>query len=73
MINLINLSSLHTKEQERQRDDWKTELDRIEDEILTLKNVLASKESHAQELKSRLGITAWREFSEDMTQGKDTV
>ena len=31
--------------------------------------VLASKEAHAQGLKHRLGITAWREFSEDMTQG----
>ena len=31
--------------------------------------VLASKEAHAQGLKRRLGITAWREFSEDMTQG----
>ena len=31
--------------------------------------VLASKEAHAQGLKRRLGITRWREFSEDMTQG----
>lgn len=31
--------------------------------------VLASKEAHAAGLKRRLGITAWREFSEDMTQG----
>ena len=31
--------------------------------------VLASKEAHAHGLKRRLGITAWREFSEDMTQG----
>ena len=31
--------------------------------------VLASKEAHAHGLKRRLGITAWREFSEDMQQG----
>ena len=31
--------------------------------------VLASKEAHTQGLKRRLGITVWREFSEDMTQG----
>jgi Tumour protein D52 family len=31
--------------------------------------VLASKEIHAAGLKRRLGITAWREFSEDMQQG----
>ena len=30
---------------------------------------MASKEAHAHGLKRRLGITAWREFSEDMTQG----
>ena len=31
--------------------------------------VLASKEAHAAGLKRRLGITQWREFSEDMVQG----
>ena len=31
--------------------------------------MLASKEAHAAGLKRRLGITAWREFSEDMQQG----
>merc|ERR1719187_1975735 len=31
--------------------------------------VLLAKERHAAGLKRRLGITAWREFSEDMAQG----
>jgi len=53
----------------RQREEWKAELSKTEEEILTLKQVLASKERHAQGLKRRLGITAWREFSDDMTQG----
>ncbi len=35
--------------------------------------VLASKEAHAAGLKRRLGITAWREFSEDMTQGLKNI
>ena len=35
--------------------------------------VLASKEAHAAGLKRRLGITAWREFSEDMAQGLKNV
>jgi len=60
---------LSSEEQERQREEWKSELAKTEEEILTLKQVLASKERHAQGLKRRLGITAWREFSEDMTQG----
>lgn len=54
---------------ERQRDEWKSELAKTEEEIMTLKQVLASKEAHAAGLKRRLGITQWREFSEDMAQG----
>jgi len=64
-----DFQTLSSEEQERQREEWKAELSKTEEEILTLKQVLASKEKHAQGLKRRLGITAWREFSEDMTQG----
>jgi len=64
-----DFGSLSAQEQERQRDEWKAELGKTEEEIITLRQVLASKEAHAQGLKRRLGITAWREFSEDMTQG----
>jgi len=64
-----DFGSLSSAEQERQRDEWKSELAKTEDEILTLKQVLASKEAHAAGLKRRLGITQWREFSEDMVQG----
>merc|ERR1719412_1992978 len=55
--------------EEREREEWKAELKKTEEEILTLKQVLTAKERHAAGLKRRLGITAWREFSEDMTQG----
>jgi len=64
-----DFGSLSAAEQERQRDEWKSELAKTEDEIMTLKQVLASKEAHAAGLKRRLGITQWREFSEDMVQG----
>merc|ERR1712141_772322 len=64
-----DFGTLSAQEQERQRDEWKAELAKTEEEIITLKQVLASKEAHAHGLKRRLGITAWREFSEDMTQG----
>merc|ERR1712045_1005199 len=64
-----DFGTLSAQEQERQRDEWKAELGKTEEEIITLRQVLASKEAHAQGLKRRLGITAWREFSEDMTQG----
>jgi len=39
---------LSSEEQERQRDEWKAELSKTEEEILTLKQVLTSKERHAQ-------------------------
>lgn len=64
-----DFQGLSAEEQETQREEWKAELSKTEEEILTLKQVLASKERHAAGLKRRLGITAWREFSEDMTQG----
>merc|ERR1712038_1514575 len=64
-----DFQELSAEEQERQREEWKAELKKTEEEILTLKQVLTAKEKHAAGLKRRLGITAWREFSEDMTQG----
>jgi len=64
-----DFQGLSAEEQERQREEWKAELKKTEEEILTLKQVLTAKERHAAGLKRRLGITAWREFSEDMTQG----
>jgi len=64
-----DFQGLTAEEQERQREEWKAELKKTEEEILTLKQVLTAKERHAAGLKRRLGITAWREFSEDMTQG----
>ena len=86
-----DFQELSAEEQERQREEWKAELKKTEEEILTLKQVLTAKERHAagnyqllgstilsrafdgpstfSGLKRRLGITAWREFSEDMTQG----
>merc|ERR1712107_556645 len=64
-----DFQELSAEEQERQREEWKAELKKTEEEILTLKQVLTAKERHAAGLKRRLGITQWREFSEDMTQG----
>lgn len=63
-----DFGSLSAEEQERQRDEWKAELARTEEEISTLKQVLASKEENALRLRRRLGLTQWREFSE-MAQG----
>ena len=68
-----DFQELSAEEQERQREEWKAELRKTEEEVLTLKQVLSAKERHAAGLKRRLGITAWREFSEDMTQGQKNL
>lgn len=64
-----DFGAMSAAEQESQRQQWKEELTRTEEEIATLRQVLVAKEATASGLKRRLGITAWREFSEDMTQG----
>ena len=38
---------MSAEEQERQRDEWKAELKKTEEEILTLRQVLTAKERHA--------------------------
>nr|CAD7611632.1 unnamed protein product [Timema genevievae] len=41
----------------------------VEEEILTLRHVLASKVKQSQDLKRKLGISVWRELQDDMSQG----
>jgi len=68
-----DLSQLSLEEQEQQRAVWKAELAQIEDEIATLRTVLGSKMRRSAELKRNLGITVWKEISEDMNQGIKNV
>lgn len=60
-------------EQETQRALWRAELSQVEDEIATLRTVLASKMRRSAELKKLLGITVWRELTEDVNQGIKNV
>ncbi|XP_023244897.1 uncharacterized protein LOC106647942 [Copidosoma floridanum] len=48
-------------------------ISQIEDEIQTLREVLASKVSTAHLLKRKLGISVWKELSEDVGQGLKNV
>lgn len=66
-------NALSPEEQEKQREEWKAELSKTEEEIQTLRQVLGSKVKHAQDLKRRLGITVWREFTEDFNNSMKTV
>ncbi|XP_069678344.1 tumor protein D54 isoform X4 [Periplaneta americana] len=63
------LQGLTPEEQERQRQEWQQELTKVEEEIQTLRHVLASKVRNSQELKRKLGISVWKEFQDDMSQG----
>jgi hypothetical protein len=49
------------------------ELLQVEYEIQTMRQVLTSKLRKSSELKRKLGITAWGEFSNDISQGLRNV
>lgn len=68
-----NMAALNSEDQEKQMEEWRSELAKTEDEIATLRQVLASKVNHAHELKRRLGITVWKELSDDINQSIKTV
>ena len=51
------------------QEEFRQELAKTEEEIATLKQVLASKTRHAGELKRKLGISAWKEWTTDLGQG----
>ncbi|XP_045138163.1 LOW QUALITY PROTEIN: uncharacterized protein LOC123520192 [Portunus trituberculatus] len=68
-----NFNALSPDEQEKLREEWKAELAKTEEEIQTLRQVLGAKVKTAQDLKRRLGITVWREFTEDFNNSMKTV
>lgn len=51
------------------QEEFRQELAKTEEEIATLRQVLASKSKHAAELKRKLGISAWKEWTSDLGQG----
>ena len=53
-----DFQKLSAEEQERKREEWKAELKKTEENILTLKQDLIAEERHAEGLKRRLKITA---------------
>ncbi|EDV36023.1 uncharacterized protein Dana_GF12177, isoform A [Drosophila ananassae] len=62
-------AALTVEEKEQRRAEWSQELARVEEEINTLRTVLASKTRHASDLKRKLGITVWKEVTDDVNQG----
>ncbi|XP_065572795.1 tumor protein D54-like isoform X5 [Artemia franciscana] len=70
-INFILLCS--AAEQDQRREQWKSELAELEFEIHTLRQVLQIKTRKVHELKRKLGISAWREIGDDISQSLKNV
>jgi len=72
--NVANeLQGLSLEEQEQHRAEWNAELAKVEEEIQTLRHVLANKIKVSQDLKRKLGISVWKELTDDVNQGIKNV
>ncbi|XP_011301088.1 uncharacterized protein [Fopius arisanus] len=70
MDNIANeLAGMTPEQQEEQKEEWRRELAKVEEEIQTLRHVLSSKVRVSQELKRKLGITVWKDITDDVNQG----
>ncbi|KAK6471840.1 tumor protein D54-like isoform X9 [Huso huso] len=58
---------------EEESEELKNELTKVEDEIVTLRQVLAAKEKTAYELKRKLGLTPLNELKQNLTKGWQDV
>ncbi|XP_063041469.1 tumor protein D52 isoform X2 [Engraulis encrasicolus] len=58
---------------EEERLELTSELEKVEEEILTLSQVLASKERQVAELKRKLGITPLNELKQNISKGWQEV
>jgi len=67
------LQGLTPEEAEKQKEEWRNQLAELENEIQTMRFVLASKVKQSQELKRKLGFSVWRELTDDVSQGLRNV
>nr|XP_015220468.1 PREDICTED: tumor protein D54 isoform X10 [Lepisosteus oculatus] len=66
-------TTLPTGLSEEETEELKTELNKVEEEIHTLRQVLSAKEKHAYELKRKLGLTPLNELKQNLTKGWQDV
>ncbi|XP_036438011.1 tumor protein D53 isoform X1 [Colossoma macropomum] len=66
MVSEVDLNNTITQEE---KEEMHNELTKLEEEITTLKQVLASKEKRHSELKQRLGITPLSELRQNLSRG----
>jgi len=62
-------NSLTLENKEKLREEWKQDLIRTQLEIVQLRKDVIVKIRLANNLKRKIGITAWREFSSDFKEG----
>ncbi|XP_064781419.1 tumor protein D53 homolog isoform X2 [Oncorhynchus masou masou] len=65
MVSDVDLINTLTDEE---REEILSELTKLEEDISTLRQVLASKEKHHSELKAKLGITPFIEFKQNFNR-----
>uniref|UniRef100_A0A672S4R5 Tumor protein D53 homolog n=1 Tax=Sinocyclocheilus grahami TaxID=75366 RepID=A0A672S4R5_SINGR len=65
MVSEVDLNNTVTEEE---REEMENELIKLEEEITTLKQVLASKENRHLELKQKLGITPLNELRQNFSK-----
>ncbi|XP_043074366.1 tumor protein D52 isoform X2 [Puntigrus tetrazona] len=54
---------------EEEQSELRSELEKVEDEIQTLSQVLAAKEKQVADIKRKLGITPLNEFKQNLSKG----
>uniref|UniRef100_A0A5S6R1Y9 Tumor protein D52 family protein n=1 Tax=Trichuris muris TaxID=70415 RepID=A0A5S6R1Y9_TRIMR len=54
---------------EAEKEQLREELRKTEEEINTLRQVIAARMKHAADLKQKLGIGAWQEIQQDVSEG----
>ncbi|XP_028913744.2 tumor protein D53 isoform X3 [Ornithorhynchus anatinus] len=54
---------------EEEREELKTELVKLEEEVSTLRQVLSAKEKHRLEIKQKLGMTLMDELRQNLSKG----
>uniref|UniRef100_A0A1I7U123 Tumor protein D52 n=1 Tax=Caenorhabditis tropicalis TaxID=1561998 RepID=A0A1I7U123_9PELO len=68
-----NSSNKKVELSQAEKDLLRTELDKTEEEISTLKQVLTARQKHAADLKRKLGLSPLSELSQDLNRSLKTV
>lgn len=71
--NTFDLDALDPETRQRVEEELKVELAKTEEEIQTLRQVLAARIKHSHDLKRKLGIGVWKELTSDLQAGIKNV